>query len=422
MRVLWFAAQSGGYSPQIGQKGKRYCGSGWVSSLMNEMRRYDDIELGVCFIKDGEEWKFEADGVSYYTVPNHKKPIKEKVLDFVYLNDESRDEILWPHYLNAFSIVIDDFEPDVIEIFGSEIYLSLSAIAAKGRVPTVLHIQGLLSLYTHIYLPPGISKYQFITSQGCKKIYSNIQLLAYWNRSCYREKKILESVPYVIGRTEWDRQACEILAPQAEYHWGGEILKDSFYDDSERIIPDVPVIATTISSAIYKGYDFVLKVANILKNEMNVNFVWNVYGNVDCSFIEKHLDLSHKKLNINLCGTTKPDVIKENLLHSTVYVHPSYIENSPNSVCEAQILGIPVVLSNVGGNSSLVKHDSNGFLYPATDPYIAAYYIAKLIKDDKLNVLMGEDGKIVASKRHNKTMIAEKLLDLYKIMIKKELK
>lgn len=84
-----------------------------------------------------------------------------------------------------------------------------------GNIPTVLHIQGLLSLYVHIFLPPSISKWQYYMSgKGLKGKYHNYQYLAYWHRSVYREKAILKAVPHVIGRTDWDRQALAVLNPK----------------------------------------------------------------------------------------------------------------------------------------------------------------------------------------------------------------
>ena len=46
--------------------------------------------------------------------------------------------------------------------------------------------------------------------------------------------------------------------------------------------------------------------------------------------------------------------------------HSSYIENSPNSVGEAQMVGVPVVASRVGGTDSMVEHGKTGFMYPHT--------------------------------------------------------
>lgn len=412
MRILWITATAGNYqSPH--SCGGGYNGGGWISSMQNELAKCDDIKLGIAFCRNGEPAKVEQDGVVYYPIPHHTKSKKDKILDLFKLNDATRDEVLWPYYEHKFIEVIEDFKPDVIHIFGSELYHGLAARVA-GNIPMVLHIQGLLSLSIYILLPPGFSRREYIMSgKGLKGKFHHLQYLAYWKRSAYREKAILNAVPYVIGRTDWDRQAMVVLNPKAKYYYGGEILRDVFYEARKRQFPNVPTITTTISFPTYKGYDVILKVAYILKNELHLKFQWNVYGNINPEFIEKHLGLRHQDLNINLCGVASAETLCNALLSSTMYFHSSYIENSPNSVGEAQMVGVPVVASRVGGTDSMVEHGKTGFLYPVTDPYMAAYYIKRLIDNKEENMAIGKKAREIALVRHDKKQIVKELLDVY---------
>lgn len=413
MRILWITATAGNYqSPH--SCGGSYNGGGWISSMQNELAKCDDIKLGIAFCRNGEPAKVEQDGVVYYPIPHHTKSKKDKILDLWKINDVTRDEILWPYYEEKFRIIIEDFKPDVVHVFGSELYQDLAA-RVTGDIPTVLHIQGLLSLSIYIYLPPSVSKWQYYMSgKGLKGKYHNYQYLAYWHRSVHREKAILKAVPHVIGRTDWDRQALAVLNPKAKYHYGGEILRDVFYEKKDRQMPkNRPVISTTISFPTYKGYDVILKVANILKNEIGMDFEWNVYGNVQPEFMEKHTELKHDNLNVNLKGVASAEQLRDALVNSTLYFHSSYIENSPNSVGEAQLVGVPVVASRVGGTDSMVEHSKTGFLYPVTDPYIAAYYIKRLIDNKEENMAIGKKAREIALVRHDKRQIVEELLDVY---------
>lgn len=418
MRVLWIVPSKGNYVP-IGGRKKGYNGGGWISSIQNRLVKQDDIQLGVAFCMDGQLEKVEQKGVTYYIVPNHRKGLKDKFIDLLKTNDVKRDEKLWAHYTSKLKQAIDDFHPDVIHIFGSELYQQLAALVTSG-IPTVLHIQGLLSLYIYILLPPGISRWKFIMSgKGLKGKFGNYQYLAYWQRSVYREKAILRAVNHFIGRTDWDRHGVHVINPNATYHYGGEILRDIFYKQAERNIPSKPVICTTISAPLYKGFDVVLKVADILKNEMHLDFEWNVFGNVSPELMEKTTGLCHQNLNIRLHGVASAETIYQNLLGSTLYFQSSYVENSPNAVGEAQLVGIPVVASNVGGTSSMVEHGKTGYLYPVTDPYSAAYYIGKLIANKEENIRIGAEALKVASVRHNPEEIVKDLLETYKKILKR---
>ena len=413
MRVLWFTNSPCGYNVNGG-----YNGGGWLLSLQSKIVKQTDIILAISFCMDGQPEKVEQGETIYYPVSSHVKGTKDKIIDIIRYNDVTRDEILWHHYINHFKRVIDDFKPDVVEVFGSELYTGLGAIAAKKlNIPCVLHLQGILSAIMHAFLPPRVSEWSFCFSEGIKNAYSKFQLLTYWKRSCHREKAILKAVNYVIGRTEWDKNALEVLNPDAKYHWGGEILRSCFYEDSDRNIPEKVVITTTSSNASYKGFDLILKVANILKNECGLDFEWNVYGNVSPKFFERVTGVRHDKVNINLKGVASAEQLRDAMLNSTLYFQPSYVENSPNSVAEAQVLGLPVVATNVGGTCSMVEHGKSGYLFPATDPYMAAYYIMKTVKNTSFNVDMGKYGQNIARQRHARETIVQSLKKIYKTVI-----
>lgn len=136
-------------------------------------------------------------------------------------------------------------------------------------------------------------------------------------------------------------------------------------------------------------------------------------------FHGKITGLKHADLNVKLCGVASPQKLRDELLNSTLYFHSSYVENSPNSVCEAQILGIPVVASRVGGIDSLVEQGKTGFLYPVTDPYMAAYYIKYLVESPETNIAMGAAAKDVALIRHDKNEIIKDLLETYRAILAK---
>lgn len=412
MRVLWFTNSPCNYG-----KGNSYNGGGWMTALQDgittsNISAEESIELGISFVMNDQPERVEQGEVTYYPVPLAVKSMKDKILDALHPNDVHRDKVLWTHYISHFKRVIDDFQPDVIEIFGSELYMGLASFATNK--PCVLHIQGLLSQYIHIFLPPGVSRMKYIFKDGIAKAWENWQFLNYWNRSVYREKSILKNVNHVIGRTDWDRQLMAILNPHAQYHYGGEILRAEFYAKQERQIPQKLTIVSTISLPPYKGYDLLLKIAKILNEEVKIDFEWKVYGNVDPRLAESLTKIKHGHVNVKLCGVASAMQLKEAILNATVYVHPSYTENSPNSICEAQILGAPVVATNVGGTNSLVEDGKSGLLFPATDPYIGVAHILRLYKDKQANIAIGNNAKNIALLRHDKRTIVKQLIQTYK--------
>lgn len=412
MRLLIFSTTPANYQASGATQG--YNGGGWMNALTAELVKRDDIELGVCFVAEGQPRKSVQDGVAYYPVPAARKGWKDKLLDALHPHDVHRDEVLWPHYKEHFRWAIEDFKPDVIQIFGSELYLGLAATVTD--VPCINHIQGLLSLYIYIFLPPGVSRREYIWKDGLRGVWANWSYLNYWERSAYREKVAMKAVGHVFGRTDWDKRAAEILSPQAQYHVGGELLRPVFFEPAERQLPKRLTITTTSSAPLYKGFDLILRTADILKRECGVDFEWNVYGNVDPRLAERVTRLRHEDMNVHLRGVASAETLRDQLLRSTLYFQPSYVENSPNSVCEAQLLGLPVVATNVGGTDTLIKDGETGLLFPATDPYMGASRVLQVYRDEALNKHLGSAARAVALKRHDPKAIVEQLVQTYKEM------
>jgi glycosyltransferase involved in cell wall biosynthesis len=56
--------------------------------------------------------------------------------------------------------------------------------------------------------------------------------------------------------------------------------------------------------------------------------------------------------------------MRDRYLSSALFVCPSTIENSPNSLGEAMLLGMPCISADVGGVRSIFTDGEDGILYP----------------------------------------------------------
>jgi glycosyltransferase involved in cell wall biosynthesis len=101
------------------------------------------------------------------------------------------------------------------------------------------------------------------------------------------------------------------------------------------------------------------------------------------------------------------------LKNSFCYISTSRWEGLPLSVLEAMSYGVPVVASNVNGNSDLVKHGLNGYLYDVNNPSEAAGYIMKLTEDEKKYKELSANGRRIAETEYSLDKMAEKTLKLY---------
>ena len=156
----------------------------------------------------------------------------------------------------------------------------------------------------------------------------------------------------------------------------------------------------------------------VLKENVSFDFVWEVYGINDMSVWEKLAHVKHDDVNISIKGVINATQLIDVVCSADVYVHPSYIENSPNTVCEAQLLGAPVIVTDVGGTSTLVKHEETGIVVPANDPYLMAAEVSNLILDQKKASLLGKNARKVALGRHQPSIIVEDLIGVFNKLVK----
>ena len=112
-------------------------------------------------------------------------------------------------------------------------------------------------------------------------------------------------------------------------------------------------------------------------------------------------------------GRKNASELKSIMLSADIFVHPSYIDNSPNSVCEAQILGIPVIATNVGGVNSIVEDKQTGMLVPSNGAFEIASIILKYYSKKDYFVDISKNSKLLAIKRHNKEKILKDLVEVY---------
>lgn len=88
-----------------------------------------------------------------------------------------------------------------------------------------------------------------------------------------------------------------------------------------------------------------------------------------------------------------------------IFCHTS-IEPEPFAtvVIEAMLAGIPVIGTNIGGTPEIVINSQTGFLVPPSDPKALAAVLSHLVKDSKLRIRIGEQGKYAAQNRNTEAI------------------
>src|SRR5258708_19667723 len=89
------------------------------------------------------------------------------------------------------------------------------------------------------------------------------------------------------------------------------------------------------------------------------------------------------------------------LSRAQVFAISSYIENSPNSLCEAMQVGLPCVATYAGGIPSLVEHEKTGLLFPTGEAPLLADAILRIFRNEDLAGRLGRAARTEASHPHS---------------------
>lgn len=418
MKVLWFAntpcLASNKLAPDMVM-------GGWLKSLEEKIVENSDIDLSICFYWNTELPSFKYNKTQYYPIYRNsgKSKLQKHVLKYFCENNDV-SEI--PQLLD----VIKQVEPNLIHIHGTE--ENFGIIQSFVDIPCVISIQGLLS-------PCTLKFYDGIKQSLINEHQSLFSLLKYRpiavvfrdiKKRASREKNILEKSKHIIGRTSWDKRITQLLAPNSSYYISNEILRPTFYikEWNKSSFSNRVEIVTVTSSSLYKGFETIVQTAKMLVNNGVKDFRWTVVGLDEntpiVKTVKRWLKIEFKDLNIFLIGRKNEEEIVELLVNSDIYCQCSHIENSPNSLCEAMLIGMPIVASFAGGTDSMLENNKEGILVQTGDYFSFAGAIKSIIKKPEESLMMGKKARLRAMNRHNPDLIVEELLSIYKQIVFKQ--
>jgi glycosyltransferase involved in cell wall biosynthesis len=161
----------------------------------------------------------------------------------------------------------------------------------------------------------------------------------------------------------------------------------------------------------------------LLKGYSDFDFVWIVAGLDSNSYcvrvVTKWLCIDLEEIGIRLLGNQDEKQLADLLTTSDIFCQASHIENSPNSLCEAMMIGMPCVATFAGGTSSILSDGEEGRLVQDGDPYALSGVIIELYKSFEKAKLFGAQARVRALSRHDKYRIISELLDVYRIIVNK---
>ncbi len=355
--------------------------------------------------------------------------------DHPHLYDESLEE--------SMRQIFREFEPQMIHCFGTEYPHTLAACRAFPEKEKILiTIQGLCAPYAEAYLadlPEIVIKRETFRDRLKKD-----GILAQKEKFRLRgvmEKEAVSLAGNLGGRTAWDLHYAKEWNPSARYFVMKETLRSNFYEGLwSKENCEAHSIFLSQGDYPIKGLHYVLKaLPTVLRqygdakvylagNRITAHKTWkeklklSSYGKYLLELIRQ----AHLEDKVVFLGRLTSAQMKEQYLKSSVFVCPSSIENSPNSLGEAMLLGMPCVTADVGGVLSIFTDGEDGIAYPGfrvngeglekTSEHLANAII-KLWSDPEKEKEYCKNAREHALRNHDQAKNYERTLEVYAMII-----
>lgn len=337
---------------------------------------------------------------------------------------------------------ISEISPDIIHIHGTEQAAGTFDESVYCNVPVIVSIQGVLSQCYNAYTG-GIPFFEIIGSEfnirNLLKFTSIFAEQKWWGTErIEKEQFIFRRFKYFIGRTEFDRCCLECYNRNATYFHGEESINSAFRKykwDRANARPHTIFCGNALGYGL-KGGHWLIKAVSLLKDEFpDIRLLvaasasklakkHSFYEWLKASTYTIYIRRLIKKLGCeeNIIGLPplSPEQVANELATSELFVLPSVCENSPNTLCEAMMVGVPSIATFTGGIPSIMRPNVEGRLVQMCDPHVLAGEIRKFFRDHKYAESCIEAAMKRAKERHDDKNNAKVLYETYEQVIKLE--
>lgn len=421
MRVLWIT--NGPIAIHRKQLGiGSFQSGGWMDAAFEKIKAFPEVQMGLASVHDCSSLlKHEVDSVKMYAVPNDLK-------GGLYQYKKNDNLQLWAK-------IAEDFKPDIIHIWGTEMAHSLCAILAMPDIPTVVYLQGLMAqICNH-----GHSGIDFPTKLRYTSIRDIIENKGVHANSPFEvkrkaiENEIIKRVGNVILENEWSALNCRVINPEcrifrsllpinnyfANYDW--------IYDSCEP-----HSIFTVAGGYPIKGHHILLKALALVKkyypdvklyipgyNPLNDDTgMRRVFPHGYTKYTRYLIKKNNLADHIVFMGKLSLKEMAEKMSTSSIFVMPSAIENHSSTLIEAMMVGTPCVSSFVGGVSEYLVNGQNGLLYRYDEPETLAGQVMKLFESRELSERIGKNAKESTRKERLSVNVGEDFIHAYREIVR----
>lgn len=392
---------------------------GWLSLMTERLAARPEFRIGVAMRAPVKTLTvIERGGITYFAMP-------QSAGDRFDVDQATCDRVL------------AEFAPDVLHAEGSEMAYTRRFLRS-WRGPKLLSLQGVINGYRNYELG-RLPLLSMLNPLRPKTALTAMALMAnYAFRFLPRlraERETLGLADHIMGRTTWDRAQAWAINPRATYHHCSRILRAAFYGTAWRAPGYEPhSIFVGNAASPRKGTHIVVEAVRLLLADYpglklfvagespealpatapkrHVGYPAYVTG-----LIRRH-GLQDR---VRFTGLLSEAAMAERMERSHVFVLSSVIENSPNTLGEAMMVGTPAVAAFAGGVPSMAQDEVEVLMYRADDPAMLALQIKRLFDDPALCGRLSTSARQRARRTHDPEANVQALVDAYERIVAPDL-
>lgn len=396
-RVLWTSnIDLPAVAAELGQTPTPF--GGWLTLMTSRLAQLPDFRVGIAMRSDSKSFqRIEKDGITYYALPQQYDRF-----------DVAQADV---------DRVLIDFAPDILHVEGAEMRHARRFLSTWNG-PRLLSMQGVLNGYANYELG-RLPVVAMLNPFRPRLMLTALALLfqRQWQfmPRLASERAAMQSANHIMGRTLWDRAHARALSPEATYHHCARILRDVFYSSSwhQEKAERFSIFIGNGSSARKGAHIAVRALAFLLRDfpqatlyiagEDPRTLSWRsakryVGYPVYLLYLIRKLGLEG---SVRFTGVLSAQAMAERMARSHVCLMASLIENSPNTLGEAMILGVPVVSAYAGGAPSMARDEVEALFYRADDPAMLAFQIQRIFEDPALAARLSQAARAKALQSHD---------------------
>ena len=393
---------------------------GWVEAMLAQLCKRDNLQFTVVCKTDAmDAFDLTLDNVRYvslnYTSSTSLHELEEKC-----------------------RAILETVKPDLVQIEGTEFLHAFAMLnsAKSYSIPAVISMQGILNGqydYQCGLLPMDDMLCSFSLIDFFAALILHLRKTRWYKPRMKPEYDIISLAEYVLGRTTWDRAHVYAINPKARYFACNRVLREPFYRTQWQLqqierhslyvgngyfaLKGLHFVIQALPELIREYPDLKLYVAGYepYKDDDKRPFFKRGYG----SYLKKLIhDLGVEK-HIVFTGALSAEQVAEKLAHVNAYVLSSTVENSPNTLGEAMLVGTPCVASYCGGVPDMAVDGEEALFYRSNDPALLAWAVKRIFDDDTLATHLSQNAQRHAQITHDPARNAAALLTAYNTILTK---